>query len=391
MKAAVILGAGNIGRGFIGQLFHESGYHLTFVDIDAPLLAALNQQGRYTLRLVTNETRQEINITPVKGVPANDQEAVVQALVEAEIGATAVGVRALPQVAPNITAGIQRRAEQKINRPLNILICENLKDAAQVFKEMVKAALPPAYRPYLAEQIGFVETVISRMIPPLPPELRRQNPGLIIAEPYKELPVDAAGFAGLPPEIVGLRPVTPFPFYAERKLYIHNAGHAALAYLGYQKGYRYGYEALADPQIFAMVQGAMRESQQALEKKYGLAAGSLTEYIDDLLHRFQNRAMGDTILRLGRDPLRKLGAQDRLVGAALTALDQGIQPNHLATAIAAAFHFDPPDDPVAGQLQAQLQQHGIQAVLRDVCGLEPGSILAGLILQRLKGTSVPPY
>jgi mannitol-1-phosphate 5-dehydrogenase len=391
VKAAVIFGAGNIGRGFIGQLFHESGYHLTFVDIDLPLLAAFNQQGQYTLRLVSNETGQEITIAPVKGVPAGDREAVVQAVVEAEIGATAVGVRALPQVAPAIAAGLHRRAEQKITRPLNFLICENLKDAAWVFREMVKAELPPVYHAYLAERIGFVETVISRMIPPLPPELRRQNPGLVIAEPYKDLPVDVAGFAGPPPAIVGLRPVTPFSFYAERKLYIHNAGHAALAYLGFLKGYRYGYEALADPEIFAVVREAMVESQQALEKKYGLAAESLTDYINDILLRFRNRALGDTILRLGRDPLRKLGPQDRLVGAALTALGQGIQPDHLVIAIAAALHFDSPDDPVAGQLQAQLQQHGVQAVLRDVCGLEPESVLAELIRERLKGTYVPVY
>ena len=36
MKQAIIFGAGNIGRGFIGQLYSESGYHVTFVDVDGP-------------------------------------------------------------------------------------------------------------------------------------------------------------------------------------------------------------------------------------------------------------------------------------------------------------------------------------------------------------------
>jgi mannitol-1-phosphate 5-dehydrogenase len=202
---------------------------------------------------------------------------------------------------------------------------------------MVKAELPSVYHPYLADHIGFVDTVISRMIPPLPSELRHQDPGLIIVEPYKELPVDAAGFVGPPPEIVGMIPATPFPFYAERKLYIHNAGHAVLGYLGYQRGYRYGYEALADPPILVIVRGAMAESQQALEKKYGLAAGSLSPYIEDILVRFGNRALGDTLVRLGRDPIRKLGPQDRLVGAALNCLAQEVKPDNLIKGIVAAL------------------------------------------------------
>ncbi|MCI9383732.1 MAG: mannitol-1-phosphate 5-dehydrogenase, partial [Lachnospiraceae bacterium] len=30
---AVMYGGGNIGRGFIGMLFSESGYEVTFVDV----------------------------------------------------------------------------------------------------------------------------------------------------------------------------------------------------------------------------------------------------------------------------------------------------------------------------------------------------------------------
>ena len=106
------------------------------------------------------------------------------------------------------------------------------------------------------------------MVPPLTPELRGQDPSLILVEPYKELPVDRDGFAGEPPQIVSMIPFAPFSFFTDRKLYIHNAGHAVLGYLGYLAGYEYGYQALADDEIDFQARGAMEESALALTRKY---------------------------------------------------------------------------------------------------------------------------
>ena len=242
---------------------------------------------------------------------------------------------------------------------------------------MVLAALPPEHHAYLAAHIGFVDTVIARMVPPLTPEMRAQDPSLIIVEPYKELPVDRDGFIGEPPPIVGMIPYAPFSFFTDRKLYIHNAGHAVLGYLGYLAGYEYGYESLADDEIYLQARGAMEESALALTRKYRPAPGALMANIEDLLHRFGNRALGDTILRLGRDPVRKLAHSDRLVGAALNALAQGVTPVHLVTGIAAGLRFAHPDDPVAQQVQMQLREQGIERVLAEVCGLAADEPLAG--------------
>lgn len=382
MKQAIIFGAGNIGRGFIGQLFSESGYRITFVDIDSRLLEALNRRGAYTIRMVTNEATEEISIGPVRGISAHDRAAVAQAVAEAEVGATAVGAGALKDVAPAVAAGIARRVELDIDAPLNLILCENLKDAARTFRQMVQAALPAHCHPYLAGRVGFVDTVIGRMVPLVPAELREQDPSMVIVEPYKELPVDAAGFVGSLPSIVGLTPVSPFSFYTERKLYIHNAGHAVLGYLGYQHGYEYAYQALLDTEIAATVRGAMGESQQALERKYGLIAGALADFVEDLLVRVGNRALGDTTFRLARDPIRKLARNDRLIGAALNALAYDVEPVYLVEGIVAALHSDSPDDPVAGQLQERLRQAGIDIVLQEVCGLEPKSPLFELIKRR---------
>ena len=390
MKQAIIFGAGNIGRGFIGQLFCESGYAVTFVDLDQLLLDALNQRGEYTIRLVTNARADEVVTGPVTAIPARDVDAVAAAVARAEIGATAVGAGVLKHIAPAVAAGITRRAENGITAPLNWIICENLKGAAAIFRGLVQAALPPVYHDFMAQRIGFVDTVIARMVPPLTPELRAQDPSLIIVEPYGELPVDRAGFVGEPPAIMGMIPYAPFAFFTERKLYIHNAGHAVLAYLGYQEGYEYGYQALADDEIYFQARGAMEESALALTRKYHPPAGALLANIDDLLHRFGNRALGDTILRLGRDPLRKLAHTDRLVGAARNALAEGVIPTHLVTGIIAALRFDHPDDPIAQELQARLREAGVGRVLAEVCGLTPNEPLFEMVTVRYQAAVQPP-
>ena len=386
MTQAIIFGAGNIGRGFMGQLFSESGYEVTFVDVDRPLLESLNELGHYTIRLVTNERTEEVTVGPVRALHSGDLDAVAEAVSRAEIGATAVGAGILKYIAPTVAAGITRRAQLGVTAPFNLILCENLHGAAAIFRTMVLAALPPEHHAYLAAHIGFVDTVIARMVPPLTPELRAQDPSLIIVEPYKDLPVDRDGFVGAPPPIVGMIPFSPFAFFTDRKLYIHNAGHAVLGYLGYLAGYEYGYQSLADDEIYLQARGAMEESALALTRQYRPAPGALMANIEDLLHRFGNRALGDTILRLGRDPVRKLAHSDRLVGAALNALTQGVTPVHLVTGIAAGLRFAHPDDPVAQQVQMQLKERGIEHVLAEVCGLAADEQLAGMIIERYRRT-----
>lgn len=379
MKQSVIFGAGNIGRGFIGQLFSESGYHVTFVDIDRPLLDALNADHTYTVQLVDNDFTQNVRVGPVSALHADDGRAIAEAISQAEVMATAVGARALPLVAPHIIAGVRRRMEQGNDTPLNCIVCENLHDAANLLRKMVQEHLSATERDYLDAHVGLVDTVIGRMVPPLTPEMRAQDPTLILVEPYKELPVDRRGFIGLVPPISAMEACDHFEVYTARKLYIHNCGHAILAYLGYLKDYVYGYEALADPEISDQLDTAWQESMAGLVSRYDVKAAWLRAHTVDLRRRFANRALGDTILRLGRDPLRKLAPSDRLIAPARLAEAAGAPPVALATAIAAALCFDPPEDPIAAELQKRLAAEGIDAVLADVCQIQLQEPLATLI------------
>ena len=108
MKQAVIFGAGNVGRGFIGQLYSQSGYEVTFVDVDEPLIAALQENGSYTIQLVDNENAEQVIVSPVHALnSARQKDAAALALARASLAATAVGARILPMIAPVVAAGIK--------------------------------------------------------------------------------------------------------------------------------------------------------------------------------------------------------------------------------------------------------------------------------------------
>ena len=337
MKKAVMYGGGNIGRGFIGALLSRSGYEVTFIDVAEPVIAALKEHHRYPIRYISNEGYEDAWIENVTAVSGNDREATAEAIADCDIMATAVGARILQWIVPNIVAGIRKRwASGK--GPLNILICENLNDANKVLEGMLKAQLNEEEQAQFDATVGLVEASIGRMVPVQTEEMKDGEPMRVCVERYGFLPVDEAAFIGDIPEINDLVPYAPFDFYLKRKLYIHNMGHATCAYLGDLLGLQYIYQAIAVPEIRILVQNAMLESAGTLNKKYGADLLELQMHIWDLLYRFANPSLKDTCQRVGGDPARKLGADDRLAGALKLALEQNVHPAYIAVGIAAALY-----------------------------------------------------
>jgi len=385
-RRGVIFGAGNVGRGFLGQLLSESGYRVLFVDVYEPLVRALAERGSYTLQLVTDSKVEELEISGVSAVSSFDREAVAQAVAECDLAATAVGVGALPKLAPTVAAGLEQRRLAG-RGPLNLIICENLRNAPDLFAEMLRPHLPKEGRAFLQEQVGLVDAVIGRMVPLIPKEISEQDPSLIMAEPYKVLPVNRDRFRGEIPDVVGMEARDNFAAYVDQKLFTHNAGHAMIAYLGYLNGYEYGYQALNDPLVRGLTEQAMEESSDALVRRHGINPAEQYAHVQDLLLRFRNHRLGDTIFRLGRDPIRKLGPEDRLAGAARLVVETGGRPTALAWGIAAGLLFDPAEDESAQRLQSLLRERPIEVVLQQVSGIEPGSQLSDMVIQSYRSLS----
>lgn len=370
---AVMYGGGNIGRGFVGALLSQSGYEVTFIDVAEPVIRALQEKHAYPIRYVSSEGHEDVWIQNVTAINGNDTEAAACAIAGCDIMATAVGARILKFIVPNIVAGLRKRWAMG-GGPLNIIICENLMDANKVLEGMLKAQLTEEECTRFDETVGLVEASIGRMVPVQTEEMKDGEPLRICVERYGFLPVDKAAFKGEVPAIEKLVPAAPFDFFIKRKLYVHNMGHAICAYLGGFNGRKYIWQAINDSDILYIVQNAMLDSAAALSKKYQVPLDSILPHIADLLGRFRNQALGDTCRRVGADPVRKLGADDRLIGSALLCMEQGITPVYAALGAAGAVYryLD----------EAQLEQTPERAAkaLEEISGLEPAHPLAQMIL-----------
>ncbi len=378
MKKAVQFGAGNIGRGFIGQLLFQSGYETTFIDVNDEVVSAINQKGFYTINIV-GKRPSSINVQNIRAINARDTKAVALELVSADIAVTAVGNSVLEKIAPLIADGLAERKKKNVEKPLNIIICENLLGASNVFRKLVLESFDKTLWDYAKRNLGLVESVVSRMVPVVPQDISEKDPLYIAVEEYCTLPVDRKGFIREIPDIKGMVSYEDIAAYEERKIYTHNAGHSICAYLGYQKGYKFIWEALEDKEIYSVVTEALRETGEALIKKHGFNSQKHYEHVDDLLYRFANKALGDTICRVGRDPIRKLGQNDRLIGSAKLALEYNIEPISICKGIAAALKYDYSQDSSACQLSNSIKQKGIDWILKNICKIDSQGKIAKLV------------
>lgn len=372
----VQFGAGNIGRSFIGQLFARAGYEVVFIDVDAEVIRLLNDRRSYPVE-VKDDPPATIRVENVRGVDGRERERVAEELAGADIAGTAVGPAALPHLCPAIAAGLLLREERGCG-PLDLILCENHRTAAAAMREGVARLLPPEFP--LDRRLGLVETSIGKMVPIMTAAQRAQDPLAIYAEAYNTLVCDARGFLNPIPNVPGLAPKQNMRAYVDQKAFIHNLGHAATAYVGYalHPELTYIWEAVERPEIRRAAESAMWESARALIREYPgeFNESNLGALINDLLRRFGNRALGDTVFRVGRDVPRKLSPEDRLIGALRLDLRHGVPAPATLRAIAAAMHFRATDEegrlhPADARFAAEWVPRGPEAILVGLCGLDP--------------------
>lgn len=369
---AVMYGAGNIGRGFIAKRFFLSGMETTFIDVNTELVDRLSAAGRYPVHVTRGggyATEWVENVTAVNG---RDAATAAATIADADILATALGVNILPHVAPILAQAIALR-KKKSGRPLNILICENLIGSEKHLRGLVAPHITLEDKDFFENMVGFVSVSVCITVPPTPENFLAENPLAVCTDDYSELPVDLSAFRPVgsePPKIDGMVAFSPFSFFLERKLLIHNMGHALMAYCGWQKKIDLIYDIACDGEIKYFLTRALFESALALSKKHGVPADELIRFVENLMVRFENSLLIDDVLRVGRDPARKLAAGDRLGGAFKLVREMGEVPAHIAIGIAAGLLFDHPDDPIAIEVSGYAKREGVGAALGKYCDIK---------------------
>ena len=256
---------------------------------------------------------EDLIIDNLRALSTQEEDKVAKEIEEGDVVFTAVGVKNLPAIAPLLAQGLELRLRGSADF-LNIFLCENLKDAPQLLKEEIEKYLTPSGKNFLEEKVGLVGTVVARMVPVMGERYGVEDPLFVVAVSYHHLPFDAQAVKGEVPKIAGLRAVSNFPAEVERKLFIHNLGHAALAYLGYREGYTYIHEAIKDEKIRKILDGAWEEVSRALLQKHPDLDSQEHEKLVEDLQRDLPTLTFRYVRASRREPLRKLAPEDRLIG-----------------------------------------------------------------------------
>jgi mannitol-1-phosphate 5-dehydrogenase len=217
---------------------------------------------------------------------------------------------------------------------------------------------------------------------------------LVYAEPYNTLILDKKAFKNPIPDVKGLAPKDNMKAWVDRKSHIHNFGHAAAAYKGFlvDPTVQYLADILKIPSVKKFTRSAMLQSADVLMRKYPgeFTLSELTDHIDDLLGRFENSALGDTVFRVGCDLKRKLHRNDRILSPLIDGIQTRSPVNKILLTFAYGLCFRAKDEngnmfPDDVEFSKVLYENGLSYVLTNLCGLSPSEDLR--IITRILSTS----
>lgn len=376
----IIFGAGKIARGFIGHLLYISGIPFTFVEKFEGLTDLINQRGSYFVNILGNP-EQSCRVTGAKALNFAQQDEVADAIAHADAVFTAVGGKNLGDIAPLLAKGIARKAT--VGGNLNIVTCENWKKPADILRAGILPLLDAEETAFFNTHVGVTEAVIMRSAIEASPEQLAQDPLVVNVQNFWKLPVDASRIVGKLPSVQGLELIEAFTGFLERKFYTYNAANGTTSYLGALLGYEKIADAAHDERILGILEGVYSETARALSAKHHFPLDEQLAFTLTSKAKLQDYTIVDFIERNARDPIRKLGPDDRLVGSARLVLEYGILPENLCVAIAAAIYYENDADEFAVKLKDIRENQGIDAVLRDVCHLEPDGTIGKLVKEKI--------
>lgn len=375
MKQAVHFGAGNIGRGFIGEILFENGFEIAFVDVNETIIDALNQRHAYEIE-IAEEGQRHIAVSGVRGINNRlNPEEVVTAIATADLVTTAIGPNILPFIAGLVAQGIEARREAGNTQPLDVLACENMIGGSAFLYEEVKKHLSEEGLAYAAEFVGFPNAAVDRIVP----AQSHEDPLFVVVEPFNEWVVETQGMKNPDLKLEGVHYEADLEPFIERKLFSVNSGHATSAYTGAHFGATTILEALQNPEVKSKVEAVLAEIRSLLIAKWNFDEQALVDYHKVIISRFENPYIVDDIARVARTPIRKLGYDERFIRPIRELRERGLSYDNLLATVSYIFGYKDETDEQSVQLQALLQEKSLPEVVAEVTGLTEPALIEEIV------------
>lgn len=362
----VHFGGGNIGRGFVAEFLHNSGFEVVFVDVMDSIIESLQKAPSYEVTEIGPEGEKKFTIDNYRAINSkHEMDKVIHEIATADTVTCAVGPNILKFIAEPIAKGIEARTADK---PLAVIACENAIGATDTLKGFIEGKLSEDGKKSLASKAAFANSAIDRIVP-----IQPADAGLnVLIEKFYEWCVEEKPFKGSPPPIKGVHYVDDLEPYIERKLFTVNTGHATAAYYGHQAGKKFIHEVLEDQKLHDIVQNVLKETAHLICTKHShISKQEQEDYVKQIVSRISNPVLKDNVERVGRAPLRKLSRKERFIGPAAHLVEQGDSVECLLGSIEQALRFQNVEgDEESAELAKKLEKMDSKTATKDITGLE---------------------
>jgi mannitol-1-phosphate 5-dehydrogenase len=339
-------GFGPIQGGLFVKEAYESGNFSRIVaaEIDQSIVDAVRaNKGSYYVNVAKADG---IDVIKIDGVELLNPSAVTDRRILLEVLAQSTEITTcLPSINfyDSVAALLSEGLKNSKAKATIIYTAENHNRAAEILQEAVTKKTGTVSQ----KNVQFLNTVIGKMsrvvddvdeiaelkLKTITPAIKRA----FLVEEFNRILVTRTRITNFRPGIeVFIEKENLLPF-EEAKLYGHNAIHSLLGFIAAVKGYMKMTEVKGNGDIMQIGRDAfLEESGAALIKKYANLGDELfTEagcknYAEDLLERMTNPYLADTVARVCRDVVRKLGINERIFGTMQLALEYGIEPKNMA-------------------------------------------------------------
>ncbi len=387
MKKAVHFGAGNIGRGFIGEILSKNGFEIYFVDTNKAIIDELNTRHSYEIGIASSSP-EKISVSGVFGINNGENpKDVIEAIAQADIVTTAIGPNILPYIAELVAKGIQKRKEENKQVQIDIIACENMIEGSEFLEKKVAEYLSDSDKVYLANYIGFPNAAVDRIVP----GQKHEDLLYVEVEPFCEWVIDESQIKNKSFKLEGVHYASNLEPFIERKLFSVNSGHATVAYSSAYKGYKTILEGLQHKEILSALKGVQKETRALLLAKWPqyFTEEDLMSYHQMIISRFANPKIIDEVTRVARTPIRKLGYDERFIRPIRELNERGLSYQNHLDIVGKIFAYQDENDSQSVQLQEKLSTMDFQRLIEEVTGLLNKKIILEieLVIKKYKNDS----
>lgn len=387
MKKAVHFGAGNIGRGFIGEILSKNGFEIYFVDTNKAIIDELNTRHSYEIGIASSSP-EKISVSGLFGINNGENpEDVIEAIAQADIVTTAIGPNILPYIAELVAKGIQKRKEENKQVQIDIIACENMIGGSEFLEKKVAEYLSDSDKVYLANYIGFPNAAVDRIVP----GQKHEDLLYVEVEPFCEWVIDEIQIKNKSFKLEGVHYANNLEPFIERKLFSVNSGHATVAYSSAYKGYKTILEGLQHKEILSALKGVQKETRALLLAKWPqyFTEEDLMSYHQMIISRFANPKIIDEVTRVARTPIRKLGYDERFIRPIRELNERGLSYQNHLDIVGKIFAYQDENDSQSVQLQEKLSTMDLQRLIEEVTGLSNKKIILEieLVIKKYKNDS----